>query len=378
MELALKEWIAESCVNSMQSVESRKKVLRIQKITWCIAVVILTALAAVHASAQLAPAPDKSTGNDISSSDLAPKIIEDWTTPLLKGSDLVAAEALVGQMDTSDPAYTFEMTRVQWRPTDPIDLYIMKPTGVDKPPVILYLYSYPFDNDRYRNADFRKFLTRNGFAAVGFVSALTGQRYHSPRPMKEWFVSQLPESLATSAHDVQMILNYLGKRGDLDMNHVGMFGEGSGASIAILAAAVDPRIKTLDLVNPWGDWPDWMAKSTLIPERERPDYLKPEFLTGVASLDPVQWLPKLKTQSIRLTEVSSVTVTPAEAKERIEAAFPKNAEVLHFADTKAFLNSIAAGTTFDWLKQKTAPGQALQIQVAGQAGQKVSSDHAKE
>jgi hypothetical protein len=195
--------------------------------------------------------------------------------------------------------------------------------------------------------------------------------------MKEWFVSQLPESLATSAHDVQMILNYLAKRGDFDMNRVGMFGEGSGASIAIMAAAVDPRIKTLDLVNPWGDWPDWMAKSTLIPARERSDYLKPEFLAGIASLDPVQWLPKLKTQNIRVTEVSSVTVTPEEARQKIEAAFPKDAEVLHFADTKAFLISIATGTAFDWVKQKTVSGMPLQIQVVGQAEQKSSPDHTK-
>ena len=36
---------------------------------------------------------------------------------------------------------------------------------------------------------------------------------------------------------------------------------GSGAAIAILAAAIDPRLKALDLVDPWGDWPDWLAKS---------------------------------------------------------------------------------------------------------------------
>src|SRR5208282_4573863 len=49
------------------------------------------------------------------------------------------------------------------------------------PPVILYLYSYPFENDRFLNPEFGKFLTKNGFAAVGFASALTGQRYH-PAP----------------------------------------------------------------------------------------------------------------------------------------------------------------------------------------------------
>ncbi len=318
----------------------------------------------------------KGDGN-LDTASLIPKIVEDWTTPSLKGSDLVAGEPLVGEVDASDPAYTLEITRVRWRPVDPIDLYIIKPAGITKPPVILYLYSYPFDNDRYLKPDFRKFLVKNGFAAVGFVSALTGQRYHSPRPMKEWFVSQLQESLATSAHDVQMILNYLASRGDLDMSRVGMYGEGSGASIAILAAAVDSRIKTLDLLNPWGDWPDWMAKSTLIPENERKGFLKPDFLAGIAPLDPLKWLPQLKTQTIRLQEVQSVTVTPVEAKQKIEAVAPAGVQLVRYNNTKAFVSAISSGTAFDWIKEQMRSGKSQDYRAAGQTQAKGSPDSGK-
>jgi cephalosporin-C deacetylase-like acetyl esterase len=79
--------------------------------------------------------------------------------------------------------------------------------------------------------------------------------------MKESFLSELQECLATSAHDVQMVLNYLAARGDLDMSRVGMFGQGSRAGIAILASAADPRIKVLDVLDPWGDWPTWISTS---------------------------------------------------------------------------------------------------------------------
>ena len=178
---------------------------------------------------------------------------------------------------TEIPQYTMELLQVQWRWGDPIDLYVMKPKGVKKPPVILYLYGYPTDTDIFRNEAYEELVTKNGFAAVGFVSALTGHRYHD-RPMKEWFLSELQECLATSAHDVQMVLNYLAARDDLDMNRVGMFAQGSGASIAILASAVDPRIKVLEALDPWGDWPTWMATSPFVPEDERADYVKPEFL----------------------------------------------------------------------------------------------------
>ncbi|HZR57339.1 MAG TPA: alpha/beta hydrolase [Terriglobales bacterium] len=279
-------------------------------------------------------------------------VTEDWSTPSLQGSELTPAEPLIGEKDEDDPEFTRELIQVQWRPADPIDLYVIKPVGVRNPPVILYLYSYPFETDRFGNDGFCKFLTKNGFAAVGFASALTGGRYHS-RPMKQWFVSELQESLSTSAHDVQMILNYLAKRGDLDMNRVGMFGDGSGAAIAILAAAVDPRIKTLDLLDPWGDWPTWMAKSTRIPEKEQLNFLMPEFLAKVAPLDPVKWLPELKTPKIRIQNVMTVTVTPNESKQRIEAAAPTQAQVIRYENGRALLNATADGKGFDWIKEQT-------------------------
>jgi len=359
---------------------------------------MVVALAAANAGAQATAAQQKSAadvaspatpsnpaaqneepkgGHNIDTASLAPKVVEDWSAPALKGSSLVAGDPIVGDVQEGD-GYTFEMTRVQWRSVDPIDLYIIKPAGVAKPPVVLYLYSYPFDNDRYRKSDFCKLLVKNGFAAVGFVSALTGQRFHEPRPLTQWFVSELRESLSTSAHDVQMILNYLATRGDFDMNRVGMFGEGSGASIAILAAAVDPRIKTLDLLNPWGDWPDWLAKSTLVPENERPGFLKPEFLAGVAPLDPVKWLPELKTQKIRLQEVKSVTVTPDQARQKIETALPANVSVVRFDDTKAFLSAISGGTAFDWIKQQMPPGKTGEYHAADQPQLKGSAEREKE
>ena len=86
-------------------------------------------------------------------------------------------------------------------------------------------------------------------------------------------MSELQEALSTSTHDVQMVLNYLEARKDLDMNHVGMYGQGSGGAIAILAAATDPRITALNVTDPWGDWPDWLKGSKQIPEEERATYL---------------------------------------------------------------------------------------------------------
>jgi hypothetical protein len=275
---------------------------------------------------------------------------EDWNSPALSGSSLRPVQPL-STGATDHPATTLEIVRVQWRWADPIDLYVVKPKGVSKPPVLLFLYGHQSDTLPFLDQSFQEGATRGGFAAVGFVSALTGPRYHD-RPLKEWFVSELDESLAVSAHDVQMILNYLATRGDLDMTRVGMFAQDSGASIAILASAVDPRIKVLDTVDPWGDWPDWLQSSPAVPDDERASYLKPEFLKKTANLDPLTWLPKVQAKRFRLQDAVFAPTTPKAAKEKLRAAVPAGATVVVYKtpeDTKAVMSGSAV---LQWIKQE--------------------------
>ncbi len=291
-----------------------------------IAFLLLLSLFLPHPSAaqiqSISPPPPNLNPADMRFKDVE----EDWSSPALSGSNLHLSQPLVGYINDY-PGYTVELLQVQWRPGDPLDLYVMKPKGVEKPPVILYLYSYPSDTDRFKDEEFQKAATKDGFAAVGFVSALTGHRYHD-RPMREWFLSELQESLATSAHDVQMVLDYLASRNDLDMTRVGMFSQGSGASIGILASAVDPRIKVLDALNPWGDWPIWMATSPFVPENERAEYIKPEFLKKAATLEPIDWLPKIQAKRFRLQDAIFEPNTPKVAREKLRAAVPANAKVV--------------------------------------------------
>ena len=278
------------------------------------------------------------------------RTLEDWSSLSLVGSELAPQKPAFGERDDL-PGFTRELIQVQWRKLDPIDLYIIRPKYVPKPRVVVYLYSYPSETARFRDNDYCERITSGGVAAVGFVSALTGQRY-AMRPMKEWFVSELQEALGSSVHDVQMILNFLSTRSDLDMSNVGMFGTGSGGTITILAAAVDPRIKAIDVLNPWGDWPDWMATSSLIPENERPNYVKPEYLKKVAPLDPVQWLPQVKAERIRIQDIVDDTVTPRAAQARIESVAPAGTKVQRYDGTRQFYGAAAGGRVFQWVKDQ--------------------------
>ncbi len=276
------------------------------------------------------------------------EVKEDWTSPSLASSNLKPVRPL--EFLTDKPHYTMELVRLQWRWGDPIDVFVMKPKGVKKPSVILYLYGFPTDTSLFLNDDYEALVTRDGVAAVGFVSALTGHRYHD-RPMKQWFVSELQESLVTSAHDVQMVLNYLTSRGDLDMDRVGMFTQGSGASIAVLASAVDPRIKVLEVLDPWGDWPIWMATSPFVPEDERAEYLKPEFLKKIAPFDPVIWLPKVQAKKIRLDRQVFDEVTPKAAADKLRAVAPVGTTVELYPTMKEFKAAFEDGKNLVWIQR---------------------------
>jgi hypothetical protein len=167
--------------------------------------------------------------------------------------------------------------------------------------------------------------------------------------MREWFISELQECLAVSAHDVQMVLNYLSTRGDLDMDRVGIFAEGSGASIAILASAADARIKVVDAVDPWGDWPTWMATSPFVPQDERANYITPGYLKKVAILEPIEWLPKVQAKKFRLQDATFETTTPKLAKEKLHAAAPAGATVVVYNNLEEYRTAIKGNKQMDWM-----------------------------
>ena len=271
----------------------------------------------------------------------------------LEGSEL-KAEPPLSSGPVTFPHYVRELVQLKWRPMDPIDLWVIRPAGVKKPPVVLYLYGYPSETDRFHDVRVCQRLVQGGAAAVGFVSALTGHRY-GHRPLKEWFVSELPEALATTVHDVQMILNYLATRGDLDMSRVGMFGQGSGGAIAILAAATDPRIKVVDLLNPWGDWPDWLAKASIVPTDERAPYLQPDFLKRLEPLEPVHFLLALESRIIRIQFFDDDGNAPKETADKLTAAAPVTAKISHYPNARASFAASGGAPLFEWIATALKP-----------------------
>ncbi len=250
------------------------------------------------------------------------------------------------------PGFTRELWQMKWRSGDAIDLYVVKPPHMKRPPVVIFLYSFPSDTDRFRNDDYCRTVVKDGFAAIGFVSALTGQRYHD-RPWKEWFVTQLPEALVMTVHDISLILDYLQTRSDLDTRKIGIFGQGSGGTIALLAASVEPRLRAVDVLDPWGDWPDWFQRSSLLLDKDRTSYDEPAFRDKLVSLDPAHVLGKLNGRRLRLQQNEADTITPEVAQKKIAAAVPPRSRLICYRSMDEYTQKAAKnGRILSWLARR--------------------------
>ena len=155
------------------------------------------------------------------------------------------------------------------------------------------------------------------------------------------------------------------------MDRVGMFGQGSGGAIAVLAAQADTRIKVLDLLNPWGDWSDWLKSSPQVPEDERAAYLKPEFLQGVANLDPLRYLPQLHLKGLRVQQVMNESITPMVAKEKIAAAMQRPEQVVRYKDELAYRDAWRISGLSGWIQEQIRPVVTAQ---SAENGQRTASD----
>ena len=318
---------------------------------------------AAAAQSKPAPTPDPATPVDASSGNkqkvpgLDPKtgiplyqtIQEDWSTLAIGTSKLEPETPIVAQTDEGN-GFTRTLVQLKWRPGDPMDLYVILPKDVKNPPAVLYLYGYKEDTDRFQDDAWCERATRSGTAAIGFTSALSGHRFHH-RPLEQWFVSELRESLGSTVHDVKFILDYLAQRSDVDMNRIGMFGQSSGGAITLLAAAADQRIKVVDVLDPWGDWPVWLANSPIVKEDPHgTDFAKPEFLSKVEPLDPVKWLPTLKSTHVRIQQVIDNPATPNVCKDALRNAAPKHSQIVRFEHVSDLSKAAGQGHLFDWIK----------------------------
>lgn len=290
---------------------------------------------------------------------------EDFSSLSLQGSAFFPLRPVMGQKDDNPKMpFTRERWQLMWRPSDPLDLYVCKPKGATgKLPVILYLYTYPSDTKRFQSDDWCMTMTSDGFAAVGFLSANTGDRLEM-QSLTTTFFTDFRESLVSTVHDIQMILDYLASRGDLDMNRVGMYGQGSGGTIAILASSVDKRIKALEVLTPWGDWPQFFSQGSYATPDKRAKFTAPEFLAQIAPFDPITVLPRIQAKSLNIQDVRKSGRMPDASQERLETVAPPTAIINQYGDPTSQSTHASVGLLFGWLRAELQPNAKAPVTLA--------------
>ena len=95
-----------------------------------------------------------------------------------------------------------------------------------------------------------------------------------------------------------------------------------------------------------------MRSSPLVPEEERQEYLKPEFLKKVAAMEPVDVLPKIQAKKFRLDNEVFDTVTPQAVKEKLRAAVPAGASVVLYKNMAEFKPAFENGKNLEWIQHE--------------------------
>ena len=154
-----------------------------------------------------------------------------------------------------------------------------------------------------------------------------------------------------------MIINFVETRPNLDAHRIGMFGQGSGATIAALAAASDPRIRAVDLLDPCGgDWNLWLKQSSLVPDNERAAVNTSRFLEDVAQLDPLSRFAHFAPERARLQQTSFDRNTPQNIQAILASAMPAGAEIIRYESVEDYEQEASSGgKILNWLSKKLMP-----------------------
>jgi hypothetical protein len=119
-----------------------------------------------------------------------------------------------------------------------------------------------------------------------------------------------------------------------------------------VVAAEDPRIKVLDVLDPWGDWPTWIATSPFVPDDERADYMKPEFFKKAATLETLEWLPKIQAKAFRFQQNVFEADTPKPIKQKLREAAPHGTTFVQYQTMEEFKAAFPKSTNLDWVKRQ--------------------------
>ncbi|HEX9634323.1 MAG TPA: hypothetical protein VGB34_02440 [Candidatus Limnocylindria bacterium] len=163
--------------------------------------------------------------------------------------------------------------------------------------------------------------------------------------------SQPPTSVASDGQAVEAevvmvhrALELLRGRADVDPVRIALVGHDFGGMYSALAAGSDPGVAALAMLAPTARWADWFVAYWQLEESDE------AYASGMASLDPVTWLPELAGRPVLLQVGSDDGYVPPDVVADLTAAIGGDADVREY-EAGHELNDAARTDRATWLAE---------------------------
>jgi cephalosporin-C deacetylase-like acetyl esterase len=182
-------------------------------------------------------------------------------------------------------------------------------------------------------------------AKGGAISLLIDTPWSRPEYFKERKREGDYARSVEQVKDLRRALDVLFTLPEVDPKRVAYVGHDFGAMYGVLAAAVDPRVRFFVFMAGTRSFSDWFLYGPKPPEPEQQ-----KFIAEMAPLDPIRYLPKLKTP-ILLQFADNDEHVSTERAEALAAAAPEPKTVRTYHSDHE-LNEEAARERLAWLKEQ--------------------------
>lgn len=196
------------------------------------------------------------------------------------------------------------------------DAYLVLPTGAKRAAAIIWFHwleSGAPTSNRTEFLDEAKSLAHGGVVSLLVDGTL---------PWKEPPTS-IAHDVAAVEHEVKMLrrgVDLLTARPEVDPDRVAAVGHDFGSMYCSLMLGADERVKALVMMTPTAHWADWFYRYWRIRDPEA------EYLSAMAPLDPVTWLPRANGRPILLQFSANDRFVPTDVAREITDAAGASAE----------------------------------------------------
>lgn len=227
---------------------------------------------------------------------------------------------------------------------------LLRPIGVEKPPVVLFLHGLGGKKEDSRLM--APLLGSRGYAVFGLDAALHGERKVPEEDIMSPRGRVMYDGFIQTVVDYRRAMDYLESRDDVDASRIGLIGASMGAIMGSIVAAVDKRVDAALLVVGGGDWLGIVQTSTHpAAERLRKALDGAQLQEVIERIDPVNYVGHISPRPVWMVNGKQDQIIPARCAEALHNAAEEPKRVIwydggHIPDVKLIVKVVN-----DWIDE---------------------------